>query len=147
MIIKKVNMVTSEDLVTYIKENYPNVSETTVAVDSAKSPFNEIIKRLFLDGYKIIASSNSEVDIDQLNRIMYSMSGSKFRYRYAPFSNIYKEPTTVLVSTGAFIGDSQYAKEVIRVTETKPQGNPEPIKEAKATLSEPKRPGRPRTKQ
>jgi hypothetical protein len=114
-------MVTSEDLLIYIKENYPNVPETTVAFDSAKEPFNDIIKRLFLDGYKIIAASNIESDIDQLNKLMYSMSGSKFRYRYAPFSNIYKEPTTVLVSTNTSIGDSQYAKEVIRVTKAKPE--------------------------
>jgi hypothetical protein len=139
-------MVTSEDLLIYIKENYPNVPETTVAFDSAKEPFNDIIKRLFLDGYKIIAASNLESDIDQLNKLMYSMSGSKFRYRYAPFSNIYKEPTTVLVSTNASIGDSQYAKEVIRITKAKPESVVEPISESKPETSEPKRPGRPRSK-
>jgi hypothetical protein len=139
-------MVTSEDLLIYIKENYPNVPETTVAFDSAKEPFNDIIKRLFLDGYKIIAASNIESDIDQLNKLMYSMSGSKFRYRYAPFSNIYKEPTTVLVSTNTSIGDSQYAKEVIRVTKAKPEPIVKSISESKSESSETKRPGRPRTK-
>jgi hypothetical protein len=139
-------MVTSEDLLIYIKENYPNVPETTVAFDSAKEPFNDIIKRLFLDGYKIIAASSLESDIDQLNKLMYSMSGSKFRYRYAPFSNIYKEPATVLVSTNASIGDSQYAKEVIRITKAKPESVIESVPESKPETSEPKRPGRPRAK-
>jgi hypothetical protein len=139
-------MITSEDLLIYIKENYPNVPQTTVAFDSVKAPFNDIIKRLFLDGYKIIAASNTESDIDQLNKLMYSMSGSMFRYRYAPFSNIYKEPTTVLVSTNTSIGDSQYAKEVIRITEAKPKAVVESISENNLETSEPKRPGRPRSK-
>jgi hypothetical protein len=139
-------MITSEDLLIYIKENYPNVPETTVAFDSVKAPLNDIIKRLFLDGYKIIAASNVESDIDQLNKLMYSMSGSMFRYRYAPFSNIYKEPTTVLISTNTSIGDSQYAKEVIRITEAKPKAAVESISENNLETSEPKRPGRPRSK-
>jgi len=139
-------MLTNEDIVSYIREKYPNVSNTTVAIDSSRAPFNELIKRLFLDGYKIIASSRVEADIDQLNRILYNMSGSKFRYRYAPFNNIYKEPTTVLVVTETFNGDSQYAKEIIRVTKAESKGDLEPVNEGEISEMPVKRMGRPKSK-
>jgi hypothetical protein len=108
-------MLTNDDIVTYIRENYPNVGATKVAIDDVKPPFNNLAIRLFLDGYSIIASSPNENDLNTLNRIIHNMSGSMFRYRYAPFSNIYKEPATVLVATRELTEYEQTTKTVTNV--------------------------------
>ena len=108
-------MLTHEDIVTYVKENYPEASKTTVAFDSVEQGLDQVATRLFLDGYNIIAANEAAEVIDAFNRQIYNMSGSMFRYRFAPFSNIYKEPTTVLITAYSGKGDSQYAKEVIDI--------------------------------
>jgi hypothetical protein len=126
-------MLTHNDIVTYIRENYPEISRTTVAFDSVEEGLATTATRLFLDGYTVIAANEASEAIDAFNKQMYNMSGSLFRYRYAPFSNIYNEPTTVLI-TAYGKGDSQYAKEIISITETESQADSEPVEKAKQEL-------------
>jgi hypothetical protein len=127
-------MLTHEDIVTYIRENYPEAGKTTVAFDSVEQGLDEVATRLFLDGYNIIAANEVAEAIDAFNRQIYNMSGSLFRYRFAPFSNIYKEPATVLITAYSGKGDSQYAKEVIDVNSgAKPKADLEPVTTVKET--------------
>jgi hypothetical protein len=126
-------MLTHNGIVTYIRENYPEASKTTVAFDSVDDGLATTATRLFLDGYTVLATNNSLDLIDSFNKQMYNMSGSLFRYRCIPFSNIYNEPTTVLV-TAYGKGDSQYAKEIISVTETESKTDSKPVEETKQEL-------------
>jgi hypothetical protein len=132
-------MLTHDDIVTYIRENYPEAGKVTVAFDSIENGLSTTATRLFLDGYTVIAANEVAEAIDAFNKQMYNMSGSLFRYRYAPFSNIYSEPTTVLI-TAYGKGDSQYAKEIISVTETESKTDSEPVKETEQELSPVRKP-------
>lgn len=132
-------MLTHDDIVTYVTENYEPIVSNQIAIDDASGKMESVIRDLFDLGYYLKVASQLTEDIDAINRHIYQLSGSMYRYKYVPYSSIYVEPAKLLITTNPSLTKSDYAESVYNVSSTKTEPE-EPI--STETEEAPKRRGR-----
>jgi hypothetical protein len=101
-------------LLRFISESYPHSDLTTISFDSVEGEIKEVVRKLFDLGYTIIVTDNDLESVSLLNKEIFNLSGSKYRYKYVSFDGVYREPSDLLI-TSFNITESQYAKQIITI--------------------------------